>query len=90
MPDTFFFANNVSVAGQISAEVTWNATSAPVTRGFGATVPAADPGAFIGEFSDASCQGVASGVETGFSFQTGTLTADSFFAEMGPRRTAFS
>lgn len=86
MPDTFFFANNASVAGQIGVDVTWKATAAPVTRGFGTTVPAADPGAFIGEFSDASCEGVASGAETGFWFETGTLTADNFFAEMGPER----
>jgi hypothetical protein len=34
--------------------------------------------------------GRVSGVETGFSFTTGDLTAAAFFAEMGQERTGFS
>lgn len=86
MPDTFVFANNVSVAGDISVDVTWDATGPPTRRGFGTDVPADDFGAFLGEFAEASCTGTANGNETGFSFDSGPLTADAFFAEMGPQR----
>lgn len=86
VPDTFQFANNVSVAAQISADVTWRATTERVRRGFGDTVPPDDFGAFIGHFADARCTGRASGAETGFRFRTGRLTEDGFFAELGPQR----
>lgn len=86
MPDTFQFANNVSVAAQISVDVTWRATSDRVRRGFGDAVPPDDFGAFLGDFAEASCTGRASGAETGFSFRTGTLSEDGFFAELGPER----
>lgn len=86
MPDTFFFSNNVCVAGQIDLDITWSAIAAPVLRGGGTSVPASDPGAFLGEFSDARCTGRAGGAETGFNFRTGELTADDFFAEMGHER----
>lgn len=86
VPDTFFFANNVSIAAAIGVDVTWQATEAPVRRGFGTDVPPADPGAFIGDFSAATCHGYATGAETGFHFETGRLTAEGFFAEMGNER----
>ena len=86
MLDTFFFSNNVCVAGQIDLDITWKAISAPVRRGFGNSVPANDPGAFLGDFADARCTGRAAGAETGFSFRTGPLTADDFFAELGYER----
>lgn len=83
MPDTFLFANNVSVAGQIDVDVKWQATSAPVPRGNGNGVSPDDPSAFLGELAEARCKGRAGGAETGFSFRTGELTADGFFAELG-------
>lgn len=86
MPDTFVFANNVSVAGEISMDVTWDADGPPVRRGFGTDVPPDDFGAFLGDFADASCTGTAQGNETGFSFESGPLTAENFFAEMGLQR----
>ncbi len=86
IPDTFFFSNNVSVAAEIDLDVRWRATAAPVTRGFGNTVPPDDFGAFLGEFSDASARGTGGGRETGFSFTTGSLTASGFFAELGYER----
>lgn len=86
VPDTFTFANNVSVAAQISADVRWRATSRRVRRGFGNTVPENDFGAFEGHFAEARCTGRASGAETGFSFKTDMLTEDGFFAELGPER----
>lgn len=86
VPDTLFYANNVSVAAQISVDVTWRATSAPVTRGEGLAAEAPFWGKFIGEFADASCDGSGGGAETGFQFETGKLTADDFFAEFGYQR----
>lgn len=86
MPDTFFFANNVSVAGEISVNVKWEATSSPVRRGHGldATDPFFDK--FIGDFSDARCHGHARGAETGFKFRTDRMTAEGFYASLGYER----
>ena len=86
IPDTFFFSNNVSVAAEIDVDVRWRANSAPVTRGFGDTVPSDDFGAFLDEFSDAAARGTGGGRETGFSFTTGGLDASGFFAELGYER----
>lgn len=86
IPDTFQFANNASIAAEISVDVHWNATSAKTRRGFGSDVPAEDPGAFLGDFCDASSHGYASGAETGFQFETNRMTADGFFAELGSQR----
>jgi hypothetical protein len=86
VPDTFFFANNVSVAAEIDVDITWRATADPVVRGKGTEVPPDDWAAFLGEFSDASCDGTAGGRETGFCFETGELSADGFFAEIGHER----
>lgn len=86
IPDTFFFANNVSVAAEIDVDVRFRATGPPVTRGFGDTVPADDFGAFLGEFSDATARGTGGGRETGFSFTTNALNASGFFAELGYQR----
>lgn len=86
VPDTFFFANNVSVAAQIDVDVTWRATTAPITRGEGLDAEAPFWSRFIGEFADATCRGTAAGSETGFQFETGQLTADDFFAEFGHER----
>ncbi|MBT8217388.1 MAG: hypothetical protein KJO17_11105, partial [Acidimicrobiia bacterium] len=86
IPDTFQFANNASISAEISVDVSWTATSAKTTRGFGTDVPADDPGAFLGDFCDASSHGYASGAETGFQFETNRMTADGFFAELGNQR----
>jgi hypothetical protein len=78
IPDTFFYANNVSVAAEIDVDLSWSAIAAPVPRGFGS-----DWAAFAGEFADASCEGTAAGRETGFAFQSGRMDASAFFAELG-------
>lgn len=44
------------------------------------------PGAFLGDLAEARCTGRGGGAETGFSFRTGELTADGFFAEFGYER----
>ena len=84
--DTFVFAGPLAISAQVNIDVHWRATSEPITRGKGADVAPTSPAAFIGHFAEASCSGRVSGVETGFSFKTGELTADAFFAEMGRER----
>lgn len=87
MPDTFQFANNVSVAAEIDINVTWRATSEPVTRGKGTdAAPDNLAEAYLGEMSDARCSGTASARETGFSMTTSTLTEEGFFAQLGTER----
>ena len=87
VPDTFFFSNNVSVAAEIDVDVRWRATSDPVTRGEGDSVPADAPTAYLGELRDASCEGTAAGRETGFTMKTGRLTEEGFVATMGHTRS---
>lgn len=84
--DTFVFGGSLAIAAQVNVDVRWEATSDPIERGAGAGVDPTDRAAFIGHFAEASCTGRISGVETGFSFKTGELTADAFFAEMGRER----
>ena len=84
--DTFVFGGPLAIAAQVNIDVLWRATSDPIERGAGAGVDPTSPAAFIGHFAEASCSGRVSGVETGFSFKTGELTADDFFAEMGRER----
>ena len=84
--DTFVFGGPLAIAAQVNIDVLWRATSDPIKRGKGADVDPESPAAFIGHFAEASCSGRVSGVETGFSFKTGELTAAGFFAEMGRER----
>ena len=86
MPDTFQFANNVSVSGEIDVDLTWRATGAPISRGDGNTVPRESPTAFLGEFAEAECAGRGGGASTGFRFRTGELTESGFYAELGHER----
>ena len=84
--DTFEFGGLLAISGQVNIDVHWRAACAPIERGAGASVAPTSPAAFTGHFAEASCCGRVSGVETGFSFTTGELTADAFFAEMGRER----
>jgi hypothetical protein len=84
--DTFVFGGSLAIAAQVNIDVLWRATSDPVERGAGKGVDPTSPAAFTGHFAEASCSSRVSGVETGFSFKTGELTADAFFAEMGRER----
>ena len=81
-----FDGGSLAIAAQVNIDVRWRATSDPVERGAGKGVDPTSPAAFIGHFAEASCTGRMSGVETGFSFKTGELTAAGFFAEMGWER----
>ena len=86
VPDTFFFANNVSVASEISAKVTWKNAGPPVDRGNGNSVPPSDFSAFEGTFRETDCVGTASGAETGFSFKSSKMNASGFYASIGPEK----
>lgn len=86
VPDTFFFSNNVSVAAEIDVDLTWRATSDPITRGNGTSVPSDAPDAYLGVMSDATCQGRAAGRETGFHMESDQLTEKGFVAFMGYSR----
>jgi hypothetical protein len=84
--DTFVFGGSLAIAAQVNIDVLWRAISDPVELGKGGAVDPTSPAAFTGHFAEASCRGRVSGVETGFSFKTGELSADAFFAEMGRER----
>lgn len=86
MPDTFFFSNNVSISSEIDVNVVWRATGPPVPRGEGLASPAPFFTKHLGEFAEAQSRGRASGRQTGFNFATGRLTADGFYATLGPQR----
>jgi hypothetical protein len=81
--DTFQIGGPLAIAAQVNIEVSWTATSDPVERGNGVEAEPTSPAAFTARFAEARALGRVSGVETGFSFKTGELTAADFFAEMG-------
>jgi hypothetical protein len=84
--DNFVFGGPLAIAAQVNIALRWQAISAPIERGKGAAVEPTSPAAFAGHFAQARCTGKVSGFETGFSFKTGELTADDFFAELCTER----
>ena len=86
VPDTFFYANNVSVAAEISANVTWRSSGPPQKRGKGSSVPPSDFAAFEGDFRDARASGFAAGAETGFHFKSAKMDSSGFYASIGPQK----
>lgn len=86
VPDTFAYANNVSVAATIDVDLIWEATSEPITRGKGTSVPSNSAEAFLGEMRDATCRGKARARETGFNMKSGPLTQEGYVASMGYSR----
>ena len=81
--DTFVFGGSLAISASADIDVVWRATGEPVERGEGAAADPTSPAAFAGRFAEARCVGTASAVETGVSFETGELTTDAFFAELG-------
>lgn len=82
--DSFVFGQCSGVASQVSVNVQWNAISGRVDRGAGAAADPLTPAAFAGSFSDATCEAVVKGNQTGFSFRSPRpLDASGFFAEFG-------
>jgi hypothetical protein len=84
--ETFQFGGSLAIAAHANIDLFWLATSDPVERGEGAAAEPTSPAAFTGRFAEAFCSGRVSGFETGFSFETNTLTANDFFAEIGRER----
>ncbi len=86
LANTLVFAGDRAIASSVDISLDWRATAPRELRGLGNSVPPDDFGAFLGLFADARCSGTVQGRQTGFSFVTGELTSDTFFAEMGPQR----
>lgn len=86
VPNTFFFSNNVSVAGEVDVNLTWRSTSDPVARGEGSAVPAESPNAYLGELRDATCRGRAAGRHIGFNAQANDLSEEGYVAQLGYTR----
>jgi hypothetical protein len=85
--DTFQFASPFNVPATVSFRVEWEAIAPAQQRGFGKTVPATDPGAFLGTIAPARSIGQFEGVELGFSFVTNAATTDPLgSAELGRER----
>jgi hypothetical protein len=85
--DSFEFGGPLATPAKLSFHIEWKASERPVSRGDGSTVPAADPGAFLGSIAAADSTGVFSGSELGFSFrsQGAANTADTY-AQIGRER----
>lgn len=81
--DTFQVFGSLAIPAQVDVDVRWQATGDFTARGEGSAADPTSPAAFTGNFAEADCTGWVSGIETGFSFETGKLTAAGFFAEMG-------
>ena len=87
VPDTFFYANNVSVAAEISVKAYWEATGDFVRRGNGLDYdPETKWDKFIGDFAEAKCWGKGKGAETGFMAKTDVMTSEGFYASVGYER----
>jgi hypothetical protein len=84
--DSIEFASPIGLASLADIDIAWRATSAPVSRGKGNSVAPTDPGAFLAEFSDASCRGDVRARRTGFSFTARNLDESGFYAAMGYQR----
>ncbi len=84
--ETFEFGGPLAIAAQVDVDVRWQATGDFIERGEGADADPTSRAAFTGNFAEADCTGWVSGVQTGLSFETGKLTAEDFYAQMGPER----
>lgn len=84
--ETFEFAGQHAVPATVSIDLEWISTSGRRARGKGSDVPPDAPGAFLGQFADASCTGSVSGKRMGFAFESGPLDASGFYASMGHER----
>lgn len=81
--DTFEFGGTSPIAAHVNVNVYWHATGDHVARGGGPEADPESPGAFAGRFADARAHGRVAASETGFGMQSGQLTSDTFYANMG-------
>ncbi len=84
--ESFQFGSGQAIAAKVSMDLLWYAAGDFIERGEGAAADPTSPAAFTGHFAEAGCAGWISGSETGFAFESGELTAEAFFAEMGEER----
>ena len=83
LTETFQLGGTDAIAAQVNVNVLWRATGDAKNRGKGLTVDPNSLAAFTGQFAKSRCTARISGSETGFSFQSGELTAQEFFAQIG-------
>lgn len=86
--DTFQFFGASDTPAVVDFRVEWKATGRALPRGLGATVPATDPRAFLGEIAPAVSTGSFSGEEFGFEFESnrGASTSPRGYAQIGRER----
>lgn len=83
LTDTFQFERAEAVSCQVNVNIRWRSSSPRVDRGDGPGADPESPGAFAGRFRDARATGRVRAAETGFGFESGQLTSDAFYANMG-------
>lgn len=80
--DSFEFAGANSVPSTVSLDIRWERTGPFKELGHGNSVPASDPGAFLGKIAPARASGRISGIGPGFEF-TARGTSRDGYAEFG-------
>jgi hypothetical protein len=82
--ETFQVGSVQCIPALIDCDVYWKAISEPERRG---DPDSGDPFmAFRGYFAEARCVATASAREIGYAFKSGKLTADGFYASIGPEK----
>jgi hypothetical protein len=85
--DSFQFGGPLQTPARVSFRIEWRATTPPVSRGKGSSVPATHPGAFLGKVAVAESSGFFSGSEFGFAFRSdGRADTQRTYAQMGRER----
>jgi hypothetical protein len=84
--DSFQFGGPNQTPAMVSFRIEWRATGPTTPRGKGATVPADDQGAFLGDLAVARSTGSFSGSEFGFAFSSDEATTDRGYAQLGTVR----
>jgi hypothetical protein len=85
--DTFTFFGPNDTPAVLNMTIVWDALTDPVALGSGATVPPADPAAFLGRFAPARSTAHFSGRQLGFSFRSDPgVSSDDGYAEIGTER----
>lgn len=84
LSESITFGGPAGISASADLVVTWTASGPAVERGSGADAESPEsPDAFRGLLAPANCTGRAKGWRTGFSFDTGQLTSDGYYATLG-------
>lgn len=85
--DSFQFFSPNQIAASVSLRIEWDATGPFAARGKGASVPATDMAAFLGDIAPARSTITSSGEEWGFSFHSGDGSSErGGYAQVGYTR----